>query len=94
MIPVAILSSDNFDATIDIDSDTLVLAGAAVKAAGKSGNSLCHAEDVNGDTLLDLICQFDNELDVPEGESVAVLEGQTFDGTPIRGEDSIRIVPD
>ena len=31
---------------------------------------------------------------IEEGDSVAVLEGETFDDTPIRGEDSIRIVQD
>ena len=94
VIPVAILSSDTFDASTEVNPDTLALAGATVRVVGKSGKSLCHAEDVNGDTLLDLVCQFQNELDVQVGDSIAVLEGQTFDGTPIRGEDSIRIVPD
>ena len=61
---------------------------------GKSDKSLCHPEDANDDALPDLVCQFENELEVQEGASIAVLEGETFDGTPIRGEDSIRIVPD
>ena len=28
------------------------------------------------------------------GEPVAILEAETYDGSPIRGEDNVRIVPD
>ncbi len=94
VIPVAILSSDTFDATT-VDPDTVSLAGARVKLVGKSGKYLCHEEDVNGDELLDLVCQvYTAEFMIEEGESVAVLEAETFDGAPIRGEDTIRIVRD
>lgn len=94
VIPVAILSSDTFDATT-VDPDTVSLAGARIKLVGKSGKSLCHEEDVNGDERLDLVCQvYTAEFMIEEGESVAVLEAETFDGTRIRGEDTISIVPD
>jgi hypothetical protein len=93
VIPVAILSSDTFDAT-QVDPATCNLAGASVRVAGKSDSQLCHAEDVNGDGLQDLTCQFENDLIAEEGDSIAVLEGETFDGTPFRGEGTIRIVPD
>jgi hypothetical protein len=33
-----------------------------------------------------------DELNAQLGESIAVLEGETFEGIPIRGEDTIRIV--
>ena len=95
VIPVAILSSDTFDATTEVDPDTLGLAGAAVKMVGKSGKSLCHGEDVSGDGLPDLVCQFETaQFMIEPGDSIAVLEGETFGGTAIRGEDSINIVPD
>lgn len=89
VVPVAILSSANFDAAT-VDPDTVTLAGAAVKMVGKSGKLLAHSEDVNGDGLLDLVCQVLTEqfLIVP-GDSIAVLEAQTFDGAPVHGEDSI-----
>jgi hypothetical protein len=93
VIPVAIFSTDSFDAPASIDADSLFMAGARVRVAGKSGKSKCHNEDANGDGLDDLICQFDNDLNAQEGDSVAVVEGETLDGTSIRGEDSIRIVP-
>jgi DNA-binding beta-propeller fold protein YncE len=94
VIPIAILSSDTFDATT-VDPETVSLAGARVKMVGKSGKYLCHDEDVNEDGLLDLICQVQTiENFIVTGESVAVLEAETFDGTPIRGDDTVRIVPD
>lgn len=94
VIPVAILSSDTFNAPAEVNPDTLTLAGARVRVAGKSGKFLCHSEEVNGDGRLDLVCQFENDLNAEVGDSIAVLEGETFDGSLIRGEDSIRIVPD
>ena len=94
VIPVAILSSDTFDATT-VDPETVSLAGASVKVVGKSGKFLCSKEDVNGDGWLDLVCKILTvDFIIEVGQSIAVLEAETFDGTPVRGEDSIRIVPD
>jgi len=94
VIPVAILSSATFNATTRVNPNTISLAGAKVKMMGKTGNSLCHSEDVNGDGLLDLVCQVNTAQFIIEiGESIAVLEAETFDGTAVRGEDSVRIVP-
>ena len=94
VVPVAILSSDTFDATT-IDPATVSLAGARVRMVGKSERYLAHQEDVNGDELIDLVCQvYTAQFMIVVGESVAVLEGNTYNGTPVRGEDSVRIVPD
>lgn len=94
VIPVAIFSAPAFDAPAEIDPESLTLAGARVKVAGKSDKSLCHSEDVNHDGRLDLVCQFENDLNAQVGDTIAVLDGDTFSGTPIRGQDSISIVPD
>ncbi|MGH9509635.1 MAG: Kelch repeat-containing protein [Terriglobales bacterium] len=94
-IPVAILSTPDFDAPAEVDPDSLRLAGAAVNLIGKSRRFQCSSQDVNGDGLPDLVCHFDTaQFFIEVGESVAVLEGQTLSGQPIRGEDSVRIVPD
>ena len=94
VIPVAIMSSENFDATIDLDQDTISLAGARVKMVGKSNRLLCHEDFVNDDDLLDVVCQVETaQFMIEVGESVAVLEAETFDGVPVRGEDTVRIVP-
>jgi hypothetical protein len=51
-------------------------------------------EDVNADGLLDLVVHVSTEaLGLSDADTEAVLEGQTFDGTSIRGTDSIRVVP-
>ena len=94
MIPVAILGSDTFDVRT-VDPDSVSLEGARVKMVGKSNKYLCHEDDVNGDELIDLVCQVNTEeLMIEIGESVAILEATTFDDSSIRGEDTIRIVPD
>jgi hypothetical protein len=92
VIPVAILSSDNFNAVTEVNPDSLFLVGAKVKMAGRSDKALCHREYVNSDNYLDLVCQFENELQAAIGDSTAVLEGKTFSGVHIRGEDTIRII--
>jgi hypothetical protein len=93
VVPVAILSSATFDATT-VDPETVTLAGAKVRMVGKSRRPLAHAEDINGDNLLDLVCQVETaQFLIQTGDSVAVLEAETFGGTAIRGEDAIRIVP-
>lgn len=92
VVPVAILSSDVFDAST-VDPLTVVLAEASVRLKGKSGNA-GSLEDVNGDGLLDLVVQVQTSgLDLLVGEAEAELTGQTYDGTPIHGTDSVRIVP-
>ena len=95
VIPVAILSSETFDATT-VDPDTVSLAGAKVKMVGRSNRFMCHQEDVNADGRLDLLCQVENltQFLTEEGQTIAVLEATTLDGLPIRGEDTVNIVPD
>ena len=94
VIPVAVFSAADFDAPAEIDPNTISLAGARVKMVGKSNKFLCHSEDVNADALADLVCKVETaQFMIETGESVAVLEADTFGGTPVRGEDNIKIVP-
>jgi hypothetical protein len=94
VIPVAILSSTTFDAT-QVNPASVTLAGATVKLIGKGDKYSCGREDVNGDGLIDLVCHvITGQFLIEPGDSVAVLEAETFSGTAIRGEDSIQIVPD
>ena len=91
VIPAAILSSPTFDAPEEVDPATLTLSGASVKTVSKNNKLLCDADDVNIDGLLDLVCHFVTQQFIdPEGSTV-VLEGQTFDGTPIRGEELVNV---
>ncbi len=77
------------------DPATVSLAGASVKMVGKSAHYLCHADDVNADGLLDLVCHvLTAQVMIEPGESEAMLEAQTVGGVRIQGKDSARIVPD
>jgi hypothetical protein len=90
-IPVAILGSDTFDVS-GVDVDTL--------AFGPGGTSFDHShgphlEDVNGDSYTDLMAHFRiEETGIAFGDMEACLTGQTLDGTPFKGCDAVRTVPD
>lgn len=93
VIPVAILSTSEFDATTIIPA-TVSLSGAKVKTTNKGSKYLCHEDDINGDGLLDMVCQVEmSNFTIGNDSTVAVLEAETIDGTQIYGEDSINIVP-
>ncbi len=92
VIPVAVLSSVDFDAT-QVDPSTVSLDGQGVRVVGK-GNTQAHNEDVNNDGLVDLVVQIEDvDGTYAEGNATATLMGETFDGTPVEGTDSICIVP-
>jgi hypothetical protein len=94
VIPVAILTTWYFDATT-VDHTTVTFEGASViHVDKKTGEPYSHEEDVDKDGDLDLIFHFrlgDTGLtcDSTEGE----LIGETYDGLPITGTDSIRTIP-
>lgn len=93
VVPVAILSSSAFDATT-VDPQTLTLAGASVRLLVKSEKLQCSRQDSNQDGLTDLVCQFDTaDLELEPGDALAVLTGKTLGGQSIRGQDSVRVVP-
>jgi len=86
VIPVAILTTDDFDAAT-VDGSTVLFAGTG--PAHKDG----HLEDVDGDGDIDWIGHFETqETDIESGDTDATLTGQTVDGRDIEGTDSIRIV--
>jgi len=93
VIPVAILSSDSFDATT-VDHTTVTFEGASETHMDKrTGQPRRHEEDVNGDGRMDLVFHFRlGDADLGCSSTEARLEGETFDGQPIFGVDSIRMV--
>ena len=92
MVPVAIFSSPEFDAT-QVDPTTVELAGAGIAVRGKD-KLMAHVEDVDGDGLLDLLVQVKTQDfdDLGAGGTVE-LTGETFGGEDIVGYDDIIIVP-
>ncbi len=50
-------------------------------------------EDVNGDGLLDVACHFGTQdTGFQNGDTEGILRGQTVDGRPIEGRDSVKIL--
>jgi hypothetical protein len=91
-LPVAILSSQGFDATT-VDPLTITLAGAGVRIKPNSRPQV-GIEDVNGDGLSDLVVHIvTSDLLLTPADEIGVLEAVTYDGLPVFGSDSVRLTP-
>jgi hypothetical protein len=91
VVPVAILSSPEFDAGT-VDPTTVTLSGATVELRGK-GAAMASLEDVNGDGLADLVVHVAMDaFQLTTGSTVAILTGQTYGEVPVQGVDTVRIV--
>lgn len=93
VIPVAILTSDDFDATT-VDHTTVTFAGASeTHVDKKTGEPRRHEEDVDGDEDIDLVFHFRfGDTDLTCDSTEGTLVGQTFDGQPIAGTDTVHMV--
>ncbi len=92
LVPVAILSTTDVDATHMVNQGSLTF--------GRTGNedslSFCSNRhiDVNHDGLKDLLCFFNIvESGFQCGDTIGILEGNTVDGVSIFGSDSVYVVP-
>lgn len=90
-LPVAVISSDDFDAVERVDASTLAFGRTGLERSldrcGRGG------EDVNGDGNLDLVCHFDTRrTELRAGDLEATLTGRTTDGRRISGKDRVRII--
>ena len=89
VIPVAILSSDTFDATT-VDVTTLTFGPAGASPIHRNG----HIEDVDGDGLDDFVSHYrTQETGIAFGDTDACIIGATFDGQGLFGCDDISTVP-
>lgn len=90
-VPVALLSSAQFDALkVKRDSITFGSTGdeRSLLRCGKEGT------DVNGDSRMDLICQFDNQIaDFEAGDVEGIVRGYTGDGRRFEGRGLLKVVP-
>ena len=88
VIPVAILTTDTFNATI-VDPLSVEFGPNGATEAHSQG----HIEDVNHDGKPDLVLHFKTHaIGIKWGETSASLTGETFDGRPIQGSDAIKTV--
>jgi len=75
-----------------VDPKTLSLTAAKVKLIGAISRSPCRELDTNEDGLPDLVCSFElHASDMEPGDAPATVEGQTFDGTRVRGALAVHV---
>lgn len=86
VVPVAILTTDDFDA-LAVDSESIMFAGAYPVR--------WQIEDVDGDGDDDILLHFKTAdmTDLSPGSIEAILTGSTLEGVPFSGLDSVNIVP-
>jgi hypothetical protein len=88
VIPVAIIGSDTFDVA-EIDVTTLAFGPGGAPIAHLNG----HLQDVNYDGIMDLLLHFrTQDTGIVCGDESAILTGETLDGQPFEGSDSITTV--
>jgi len=89
-IPVAILSTSRFKAPDSVKQATLTFG----RVGSEQSLSFCKPEDVNEDGLPDLVCHFETQKTaLGGGDTKGILRGVTVFGKPLKGVDTIRIVP-
>lgn len=93
VIAVAILTTDDFDATT-VDHTTVTFEGASeTHVDKKTGEPRLHEEDVDDDGDIDLVFHFRRDETLLACDSTeGVLTGETFDGQSITGSDSVRMI--
>jgi hypothetical protein len=88
VVPVAILGSEDFDVT-RLDPETLGFGSAGAAPAHRGGG---HFADINGDGHLDFLSHYRvGETGLVPGDMEACVTGQTFDGTPFEGCDTVEV---
>ena len=89
VIPVAILTTDLFDATT-VDPSSVYFGPTGVEALELKAVF----EDVNGDGQLDMLLFFaTQQTGIQCGDTACVLKAKTYDQADLEGTDSIRTVP-
>jgi hypothetical protein len=88
VIPVAILGSEEFDVT-RLDPETLGFGPAGAAPAHRGGG---HFADVNGDGHLDFLSHYRvDETGLVPGDMEACVTGETLDGAPFEGCDTVEV---
>lgn len=89
VIRVAILTTEDFDA-LTVDDDTVRFGPAEAEKKHRRA----HVKDIEGDGDLDLVLHFrTQDTGMARGDTEACVTGESYDGVPIMGCDSVRTVP-
>ena len=90
-IPVAILSTKDFDAPSQVDQNSLTFGSTGDEESLAFCNQ--RIRDINGDSFKDLVCYFNiRSTGFQCGDTEGILKGSTVDGMPIEGRDSVKIM--
>lgn len=96
-IPVAILSTPDFEAAFLIDKESLTFGRTGdEESLHRRGKAVpnCDTEDVNDDGMFDLVCHFNTQdTGFQSDDAEGILRGLTIEGVPIEGRDSVEIAP-
>jgi len=89
IIPVAILSTPNFDAPTVVDTTSLTFG----QTGDETSLAFCNSEDINEDGLTDLVCHFYIQTTAFQvGDTEGILKGQTINSVPIEGSDYVKVL--
>jgi probable HAF family extracellular repeat protein len=89
-IPVAILSTKDFDAPSQVDQNSLTFGSTGNEESLLSCNR--RPRDVDGDGLKDVMCYFSiRSTGFQCVDTEGILKGNTVDGMPIEGRDSVTV---
>ena len=92
IIPIAILGSADFDIN-DLNPRTLKLRAVSQNLVGKSDKSLCHQLDINGDSFMDLLCDFKTiGLHVEPGDIAIVINAGTYQRQSLHADGVLRYI--
>jgi len=90
-IPVAILSTPDFNAPLEVDRASLTFGSTGNEHSLVSCNK--KGTDVNGDGLKDLMCHFKTKLaGFKFGDTEGILRGLTLGGVSIEARDVVRVL--
>jgi len=91
VLPVALLGSESVDVA-DVNVMTLAFGPSGAPLAHLRGP---HPQDVNGDGFTDLLTHYRiKETGIEFGDMEVCVTGELLNGTPFKGCDAIRTVPD
>jgi uncharacterized repeat protein (TIGR01451 family) len=93
LVHVTILSNSSFDAPNAVDRSSLTFGHSGNENSLHRQGRDCWRNDVNRDSLLDLICNFViRRTGFQPADTVGILKGMLLDGTSFEAQDSVIIM--